>query len=401
MVSGMRARATLDFNRIATSITNEINDCERKNNETCIFSIQRVTEHIIDVNRKAYEPTILSIGPYHHGIETLCDMEKEKWSCLDFILKMNCERSLKDYLTVIAQHEKIARNCYSEEIKLDKKRFIRMLLLDGCFILVFLNGIETATGASNETASTCSRIRLSYEENQQSFIAGKSQLGRKYLRYSSSSEDNQQQRHMLPIQQMDCFQAEHLPNRWRQAVQYHEAGVTLKKREYDRKNRHSLLDVKFSNGEIEIPFLPIDENTESLLRNLIAREQTDLRFGNDITAYICFMSQLISTPEDVSLLSQKGIIVHVMDSDDEVSALFTWLIKQVTINADGDYYLKSLCHQLEVHYQSRLNRWIAWLWLNHFSNPWLGMAVWAAAIMVICTVVQTIFTILAYLKPPA
>jgi hypothetical protein len=201
----------------------------------------------------------------------------------------------------------------------------------------------------------------------------------------------------------ECSESEHLPSqwrRWRRAVQYHEAGVTLKKREYNQDNRHSLLDVRFSNGVIEIPCLPIDENTEALFKNFIALEQTDPRYGNDLTAYVWFMSQLVTTPDDAALLVNKGIILHMMESDEELSSLFIRLIKQVVIKAETNSYLNSLCRTLEIHYKNRLNRWMAWLWLNHFSNPWLALAVLATVIVLICTVVQTIFTVLAYVKPP-
>uniref|UniRef100_A0A0E0DJ52 Uncharacterized protein n=1 Tax=Oryza meridionalis TaxID=40149 RepID=A0A0E0DJ52_9ORYZ len=212
-------------------------------------------------------------------------------------------------------------------------------------------------------------------------------FGEKYFSLNQKPEENQQV--LLQSQQLDCLEFEHLPSRWRRwrcAVQYLD-------------NKHSLLDVRFSNGVIELPCLPIDENTEALFKNFIALEQTNPRYGNDFTAYIWFMSQLITTPDDAALLVKKGIIVHMMDSDEELSSLFTRLIKQVVIKAETNCYLNSLCQTLEIHYQSRLNRWIAWLWLNHFSNPWLALAVLATIIVLICTVVQTIFTVLAYVKP--
>uniref|UniRef100_A0A0A9GLD3 Uncharacterized protein n=1 Tax=Arundo donax TaxID=35708 RepID=A0A0A9GLD3_ARUDO len=89
----------------------------------------------------------------------------------------------------------------------------------------------------------------------------------------------------------------------------------------------------------------------------------------------------------------------MLDNDSEVSQLFTRLSKQMVFYADKHYYLKSLGHELEAHYQNRLNRWMAWRWLNHCSNPWLVLAVLAAAVMLLCTVVQTIFTVLPYVDP--
>lgn len=218
--------------------------------------------------------------------------------------------------------------------------------------------------------------------------------------FGLSSKPRERELNYLPVQEGDCFRAGQLPIRWRRASQYHEAGIRLKKREYTEYDRHSLLDIKFQNGVIEIPCLLIDENTESLFKNLVALEQTDARFGNDLTAYVTSMSQLVSTPEDSALLAGRGIIVCLVDSDDEIPALFTRLSRQVTFYADSNYYLKYLCQTLEVHYQGRLNRWMAWLWINHFSNPWLALALVAAVIVLICTIVQTIYTVLAYMYPP-
>jgi hypothetical protein len=81
------------------------------------------------------------------------------------------------------------------------------------------------------------------------------------------------------------------------------------------------------------------------------------QFGDDFTAYIVFLSQLISIPEDVTLLAQRQIIVHHLDSDD----LFTLLSKDVVFDFNGNYYLKFLCQTMETHYQSRINRWMALL----------------------------------------
>jgi hypothetical protein len=47
-------------------------------------------------------------------------------------------------------------------------------------------------------------------------------------------------------------------------------------------------------------------------------------------------------PEDVTLLAQRKIIVHHLDSDDKLSDLLTLLSKDVVFDFNGNYYLKSL-----------------------------------------------------------
>jgi hypothetical protein len=133
---------------------------------------------------------------------------------------------------------------------------------------------------------------------------------------------------------------------------------------------------------------------------MIAFEQTNPNIGNFITSYVMFMSQLISTPDDVTLLSRRGIIVHLLHSDKIVSALFTRLTKGVVFDFMGNFYLKSVCSKMEMYYQSRINRWIAWLRHNHLSNPWLGLALLAGLLVLFCTIAQTVLTVLSYLGTP-
>lgn len=223
-------------------------------------------------------------------------------------------------------------------------------------------------------------------------------FGRKYFRIRHFTENNEQISAFNDEQSLS--QVGNQLNRWRRAAQYIEAGVKFKKREYDIFNPHSLLDIRFSNGVMDIPCLIVDEYTGSLFRNLIAFEQTCPQFGDDFTAYIVFLSQLISMPEDVTLLVQRQIIVHHLDNDESVSDLFTMLSKDVVFDFNGNYYLKFLCQTMEAHYQSRINRWMAWLWLNHFSNPWMAVGAFATVIVLVCTIVQTVYGILAYVNPP-
>nr|CAD1834738.1 unnamed protein product [Ananas comosus var. bracteatus] len=118
------------------------------------------------------------------------------------------------------------------------------------------------------------------------------------------------------------------------------------------------IPVLMTRAVLEIPCLHIEENTLSLFRNLIAFEQTCPEFGND-----------------------------QLRCDEEVSTLFTELRKDVVLDFDGEYYLKSMSSALEACYQGRLNRWLA-------------LGVFAATIVLFCTLVQTLIAVLSYVKLP-
>lgn len=495
--------------------------------------INRVQKHIRDVDRFSYEPFILSIGPYHHGATRLLSADKIKWIYLDHVLKLNCNKTLFDYLSAIQELAKEARLCYSEDIEMDNEKFLQMLVLDGCFILVGLGGTSEIFAqraqSSNSTGSLQEVVIESEEEPSRQIprpeqgdptnleniasneehkqdhgteegqddqwndrvgqwfarfidhdllllenqipmfvvrklfdvLAEKQMInppftdglakyieialrfypkviretdrptdfhhllhlchiyfkpnekfeelhfqigprcinrflsfGRRYLKLGQYGEQNSSDN------EVDDLQMTQQLNRWRRAAQYIEAGVKFKRRLYDKADPHSLLDIRFSHGTLEIPCIVVDEYTGSLFRNLIAFEQTCPQFGDDFTAYIVFLSQLLSMPEDITLLAQREIIVHHLDSDESVSDLFTMLSKDVVFDFNGNYYLKLLCQTMEAHYQNRINRWMAWLWLNHFSNPWLAVGAFATIIVLVCTIVQTVYGILAYVKPP-
>lgn len=505
--------------------------------------IHRVKKQIRDVDPVAYEPIILSIGPYHHYSPSVLSLQKTKWACLKAILDANHLRELQDYLRGIMEIEEHVRSCYQGNMNMESDKFIQILLLDGCFLLYSLYGIDeigefpSQGYQENENngeevlfhENTRSTINMSSKHKGLYALAvesdqGKTDVGHHHIRgpgitsnskhsgsqdsskgkwYSSfiardilllenqipffvlkliyeivaykknvntplsetlakfveiivesypksisSSEIPKDFHHLLhlchiymkPSQNFPPHREYHIKshymqslvnncgkhsnehkdtgllfnhtssvhlkddkqlNRWRRAVQYHEAGVQFKRREHSKHAPHSLLDVSFDRGVLQIPCLPIDDNTGSLFRNLIAFEQACPNFGNDFTAYVSFISHLISTPDDVTLLSLKGIVVHHMRFDSDISNIFGKLGKNVDFDMNGSYYLKPMCQRLEEHYQSRINRWLAWLWQNHFSNPWLSLAVVAAAIVLICTILQTITSFLAYLHPAA
>lgn len=524
----------VDIDELARCMLKKIDDhlsmseWHRRRLGTCV--IPRVKQHIRDLDRRAYEPIIFSIGPYHHGSPGLKVFEKKKWYYLDYILQYN-SRSLEDYLSVIVSLEQRVRDSYANEIKMEDSELFRMLLRDACFLVVMICGHRTSIeqhacksapsekpiakstirhremqtanesrkhqctkgSGSTETEQadanaaqgsrgqaedgkwyySCAAHDLLLLENQIPFFvlkeiynlyavqdAGTMTLADDTIRFvegmmqyypkASSLDRTKNFHHLLhlchmffrPSQKQETYQHNKKPKwlshflpfgqkylrighlvkentrgisidrsttlksrkkaiRWRRAMHYYETGIEFKRKEFDENNPHSLLDISFSDGVLEIPYLPIDQNTGSLFRNFVALEQTDPQFGNDFTAYVSFISQLISVASDVALLSKRGIIVHEMRSDEDASALLSKLGKSVDFDLPGTHYLNQVCWLMEEHYQSRVNRWLAWLWHNHLNNPWLVVAVLAGTAVLLCTILQSLFALLAYVNQGA
>ncbi|KAG5520659.1 hypothetical protein RHGRI_033292 [Rhododendron griersonianum] len=113
-----------------------------------------------------------------------------------------------------------------------------------------------------------------------------------------------------------------------------DAGIRFKK-----SRSASLNDISFTGGVLSLPPIVVDDTTESTFLELIAFERFHVNFaGSEVTSYIFFMSKIIESAEDVSLLRARGIIENALGSDNDVSILFNSLSKDVTLDQDTRLY---------------------------------------------------------------
>ena len=99
--------------------------------ECCIY---RVPKNLRQINKEAYSPMLISIGPFHHGKEEVRDMEKLKVR----YLKEFCYRTgkcQKEIARVIEEKEAKIRRCYEEIFDISSEDFVKMVLLDSTFII--------------------------------------------------------------------------------------------------------------------------------------------------------------------------------------------------------------------------------------------------------------------------
>ncbi|XP_058084075.1 UPF0481 protein At3g47200-like [Magnolia sinica] len=103
-------------------------------------TIYKVPQRIRQGNEAAYEPKIVSIGPYHNGNKNLQAMEEQKWLYLHSFLSRNTKYKLKHYLKAMSELEDETRSCYYHNIDLHlqvSNEFVKMMVLDACFIVEF------------------------------------------------------------------------------------------------------------------------------------------------------------------------------------------------------------------------------------------------------------------------
>ena len=437
----------------------------------CPILIAEVGEPTRNVdNHGDYDPHHVSVGPYHRIRNPHLARDDEKIRNLrDVMSASTAGATLEDYLGEVARLEGRARSCYAHtfEQQMDSAAFVRMLLLDACYVLVrFGRVVEAAARRGNGGGSgpgaggheqgglrrgadapsvradmmeavAVVRDVLYLAENQIPFFvvdaihrlavpdAGVSaadaivEYVRELLRgqqYSVATPAAAEPGNLLHLLHVHIAPAALSPptnvgkvtggkrpvERWRTATEYHCAGVGFRARSLGGKGgARSILDVKLDGrgGALEIPRLNVDAETWRLLRNLMALEQSNpAAAGSRVTAYCVLVSQLACTARDVELLSRRGVISHGLGGHGEVAERLAGLCRGVAFGADdpAGNYLHGTWLALEGRFQSRPRRWAAWLMLKYFSNPWLAVGLAAAALGLVCTVVQAVYSVLSY-----
>ncbi|KAL7175255.1 hypothetical protein ACSBR2_028960 [Camellia fascicularis] len=146
-------------------------------------------------------------------------------------------------------------------------------------------------------------------------------------------------------------------------------------------------------AHFEIPTLSIYDDTEPLLRNLIAFEQCCPNVPRHISSYGFFMDTLINSAHDVELLEKAEILHNYLGTSQDVSDLFNNICKEVVV---GRFYFGKKCEDARDHCRELWPRFLASFKRDYFANPWTGIAVVAAIIIFGLTIVQAIYTVLPY-----
>ncbi|KAL5798923.1 hypothetical protein ACOSQ2_003743 [Xanthoceras sorbifolium] len=97
--------------------------------------IYRVPQYLHKINKKAYTPRFISIGPLHYGKTELMGMENLKriyWS--KFCERVNAKK-LEELKTYIRDGEQRIRNLYLVTSKIESSKYVTMILYDAFFII--------------------------------------------------------------------------------------------------------------------------------------------------------------------------------------------------------------------------------------------------------------------------
>ncbi|CAM0911812.1 unnamed protein product [Alopecurus aequalis] len=436
-----------EANEVAARMQRRLDVLPGKPHESEPFSIFRVAGPMRERNRHLYEPQMVSIGPLHSGTARLRAMEEHKWRYLRDLLARNTDAPLASYACAARALEPSARRRYAEPVPLPPREFAEMLLLDGCFILeFFLKGEDRAADALIDAAWAMQNVYsdLFLLENQLPFfvlerfyhiatgdrdhIAFTSLLA-KYLTVEAPQDaatarpPDGETLHLLHLhyhwflppeaahldasnkkdedEAFDEWLAkpmdERLPWLLPSASELEDAGVTFR----TKKSPRSLVDVTFRarEGVLEIPAVESYTN-RPVFANLLAYEQSRGRWElQRLMSYVALMASVAAHGRrDVEILQRAGVFVK---GDDETAAFYAHLGELCggagagTPGVSNNYYA-DMFRDVREYCGRSWNRHRAVLAHDYFSNPWTSMSAAAAVLLLVLTVVQTVYTVLPY-----
>ncbi|VAI90045.1 unnamed protein product [Triticum turgidum subsp. durum] len=103
-------------------------------------SVYRVPERIKNLhNSKAYQPELVSLGPFHHGDPELLPMEEHKRRAVVHLVKRS-GKPLREFVAAVAEVATQLLDAYKdlgdEWRGVDnRERFVELMVTDGCFLV--------------------------------------------------------------------------------------------------------------------------------------------------------------------------------------------------------------------------------------------------------------------------
>ncbi|KAI9124778.1 hypothetical protein K1719_004105 [Acacia pycnantha] len=283
----------------------------------------RVPITLRGLKEEAYTPKVVSIGPFHYGNEMLQDMEKHKEILFKRFIK-RAMSSLDDLVLFVRHFEPKVRASYSETIKLTEQELVEMTLMDAGFIIEYFLMLDEEHDVEDNYDAKLSQLWLVDSifsdlillENQLPFFVIEEIFNKAfphdccsslpsfltctvkgfnlYIPYNLEPTPDIQIRHFTDLLR-SCHLQERMPPRYPfsegvlkshilsyNANALQEAGIKLKS---NTDSTSGLLDLKFSGHNLEIPQLLVDGKTEILFRNMIALEQCHYPDASYITDY--------------------------------------------------------------------------------------------------------------------
>ncbi|CAL5420588.1 unnamed protein product [Camellia sinensis] len=428
----------------------------------CIF---RVHEELRNVNKEAYTPRLVSIGPYHHGHPKLLAMEKHKERYFKLVLRRT-NQTQKYYLDSMKQPAKIARKYYADPIDddLNSDKFVKMMLYDACFIVEFLDLVPQSDRQSQQGQQSqdmghdydpifntswmrahicCDLMRL---ENQLPFFVifkffslvtetqdPPTSIFKKlaenpfcciipktsdFSRFNFEDKSVSESKHFLDL--LHNVYHPHPPSsreksnecqgknqricfKMPSVIELQDAGIKFEAVEDDDDDKLNLnmFDIRFKDGHFKIPKFNVDDWTETFFRNIIAYEQHSSDDEPQYFTDYTYFMDLLINSREDVKQLRRHDVLDNWLGDDEEVALMFNKLGHGRMIANQFYYAE-MCSEVNAYCKRWGNRAKASLKRDYFKNIWVTVATMAAAFLLLLTLTQTVIAlIMIIISPPS
>ncbi|KAA8514875.1 hypothetical protein F0562_018054 [Nyssa sinensis] len=304
------------------SVDKEIHSIPPRLSEVCIF---KVHDKLREVNPKAYEPIILAIGPYHCGKDKL--MQEHKLRYLQLLLHLRCESSVDRYITAMRNLEEKARGCYGSPINIESDDVVKMMCLDGCFIIELFRKFTFEDLIDDDDPIFKMARDLILLENQLPFfvLVELFNMTKDLDREDDFIKMAQNVLRMMPDPFVfeDCSRisdASHLLGLVHDCFGYSFADIV--------SNRND------GNGEVYFEFIKsVTELEEAGIEFKESKEKSsffNIKFENGVME----IPQFVIANEDAEKLGQYGIINKWLGSHEAISTMFNKLVASFNFSSE-------------------------------------------------------------------
>ncbi|XP_026433954.1 UPF0481 protein At3g47200-like isoform X2 [Papaver somniferum] len=344
-------------------------------------------------NVKAYEPQVVSIGPYHHGKPHLVPMEVHKKRALVHFVK----RSYVPLATYVGELMEVVDELKLSYAQLDQEwieddnKFIELMIVDGCFLLEFLavgTKVSIDDYARSDPMFSFHGKTVNYDSAIKDLLTVENQLPylvlTKLLSVARPKEDSHEiishmmlchnegpRRHILDryaervLEAPDLEIGMKLPTGYSASELYYQFGIRFKK-----VSGYKSIRFDYKQAVLFLPPIMIHDDHQNPFLNMRAFEVW-------------------------------GIIVGPLDQEAVLRSIqvFTKDIGMFNVDSEPIVALEDMndyCKQGTVMVWRMYRIWAANLYENYFSNPWTVISLVAAAILMALTVTQTYYTIISY-----
>ncbi|XP_060174019.1 UPF0481 protein At3g47200-like [Lycium barbarum] len=355
---------------------------EKMKNISSVHRINKVPQELKQGSEHDYSPKLVSIGPFHHGVATLNDMEEHKWCYLNTLVSrkpINTQTILENCVKTLRNLEDKARKCYGENTidQIGSNEFVQMMLLDSCFIIELfikfaIKGFRRRDDISFSNYEMFCRLRcdLILLENQIPFLVlhqmfhlvpipkgctySLIQLALLFFRKLIPGEGlvtterfGPEVHHLLDLVHQ-CYlptsaqiRSSGVEKHTHEVLRLHRVGIKFKKAISD-----SVMNIRFTkDGVLEIPPLKIHSYSEILFKNMVAMELcgTSRSGPKHVVSYVYLMKSLVRFENDARYFTRREILDSSSSNDKEILELFTRLHVDFDVK---DFYYSGLCDKV-------------------------------------------------------